>query len=611
MADVPNPQAAASVPRPRLHLAVGVTGHRASRLDAAQCTALQSTIQAVLEQIGAAAQAASQTHAAVFSNEPPCLRLVSGLADGADSLAASAALQIGWRLDACLPFTPDLYAADFADGKARSQFNELLGRATAVFSLPGRRNTREAAYESAGRIMLEQSDIVLAVWDGDSARGRGGTAQIVAEAVARHVPVIHVDARGATSPTLLWSGLSTVDIEQPTLDIVPRADARSVIDAVTAALLTPPDNDVDRRMLSRFFAQRSRKRTPALPYPLLLTLAGVRRLRAADFRPQTPQQCADQLLGSLVDSPDTGRHGAMLRERLLPQFGRADAAANYFAQIFRSGFVANFTLAALAVLLAASGLLIPAFKLPLIGAELAVIFLILANTRAGRRAGWHERWMDDRHLAEQLRSLAVGSMLGNLDLRAVESRDGAVIPGWVRWLSRATAREMGLPGASVDQAYLERVRAVVQRTLAEQVEYQRSSAKQIRELDHRLHHAGEYLFGATIAACLIWIGLKVSGLMPLAQQWLDVTAVVTVLTATLPALGAAFYGIRMQGDFSAVAERSAVMIRRLERLQRAIEADPLDFARLASRLHRLSDIMLTDVANWRTTYQARPLTLPG
>ena len=89
------------------------------------------------------------------------------------------------------------------------------------------------------------------------------------------------------------------------------------------------------------------------------------------------------------------------------------------------------------------------------------------------------------------------------------------------------------------------------------------------------------------------------------------TEIVTFLTAVLPALGASIYGIRMQGDFAGVAFRSQVTVSRLERLKRAMQDEPLDYARLSARLRNLADIMLRDASNWRTTYQARPLALPG
>lgn len=600
-----------TVRRPRLHLTVGVTGHRNGRLDTSRQPEFEMQLRNLLQAVAAAAAATQQAHHPVFSAAAPCLRLLSALAEGADTLAARAALEAGWRLDVCLPFAPALCEADFPQPASRTQFSALLAQATAVFALAGSRNATDAAYEAAGRVMLEQSDIVFALWDGDSARGRGGTAQIIEEAVARHVPVVHLDARGTSPPMVLWSGLSSVELEQPTLGTVPRAPAIEVLGAVTEALTIPPDNDVDRRMLARFFKERSRKRSPALPYPLLLMFAGIRRMRAADWRPPQPAECAQHLRVCLIAAPDTGLHGDALQNRLLPEFGVADAAASYYAQVFRSSFVANFGLAALAVLLAALGLIIPAAKLPLIAAELVLVIVILTNTRAGRRAGWHERWMDDRHLAEQLRVTFVSSMLGDLDLRGSEARDAALVPGWVRWLSRATAREIGLPGAIVNNDYLAKLRTATLAMIADQIEYHRSNAARIDLLDHRLHRMGEYLFGGTIMACIAWLTLALTGAMQAVSHVMNLTAIVTAVTAVLPALGASLYGIRMQGDFAGIAGRATVIVKRLERLQRAIESDALEFTRQRSRLRRLSDIMLTDVSSWRTTYQARPLTLPG
>jgi hypothetical protein len=67
----------------------------------------------------------------------------------------------------------------------------------------------------------------------------------------------------------------------------------------------------------------------------------------------------------------------------------------------------------------------------------------------------------------------------------------------------------------------------------------------------------------------------------------------------------------MHGDFAGIADRSLGTVSRLERLKRSMDTDPLDYGRLLARFRRLSEIMLMDVAGWRTTYQARPLTLPG
>ena len=597
--------------KPELCLAVGVTGHRVRRLPGVDLEWLHAMVAELLGHIRVAADGVVAKHPAQFASSQSKLRLVTALADGADTIAAEAALSAGWRLDACLPFARDDYATDFEEGPHRDRFSQLLAQASATFALSGDRADADAAYEAVGRVVLEQADVLLALWDGDVGRGRGGTARVVSEAIARHIPVIHVDVSGQHAAVILWSGLADFEIEQPTIDTVPRADSATALAPVISALCVPPDNPIDRRMLARFYRERSRSRTPALPYPLLLAMTGTRKFSWSDMRPASAEACAAPLAAQLAQVAHAGIFGETLMSKLVARFGVADSAATYFAQIFRSGFVANFGLATMAVLLALSGPLLPAYKLPLIITELAVIFIIFTNTRAGTRAGWHECWMDDRHLAEQLRSLAMASALGNLNLRASAGGDAGILPGWVHWLARATARELGMPNATADQAYLARVHAAATHFVDDQIAYHRANAKRMHKLEHRLHHAGEYLFGGTIVACSAWIISMLAGVPMTFGGTIGLTEIVTALTAAMPAVGAALYGIRMQGDFAGVADRSDATVARLERLKRALKDDPLDYARLIARLRRLTDIMLVDVEHWRTTYQARPLTLPG
>ncbi len=142
-----------------------------------------------------------------------------------------------------------------------------------------------------------------------------------------------------------------------------------------------------------------------------------------------------------------------------------------------------------------------------------------------------------------------------------------------------------------DRRYLDRVQNAALELAREQLAYHRANAHRMHALEHRLHKTGSFLFGGTAAACVLWIIAK--------------------LTGAPMQLGAAIYGIRMQGDFVGIAFRSEVTVARLERLQRSLDDENLDYTKLMARLKRLSDIMLSDVEHWRTTYQARPLALPG
>lgn len=597
--------------KPTLSLTLGVTGHRQARLGDADVARLRQAVDEIFSAVQHAASQVSARHREAFSSPVPQLRLISPLADGADTISAEAALAAGWRLDVALPFPRDDYAHDFTDCAARERYGALLERATSVFELVGDREESEVAYEAVGKVLLDQTDILLALWDGNTGRGRGGTSRVVADAVHRHIPVVHIDTTGVHPPMLLWSGLAEFEIEQPSVENVPRAQALRGLPLVVSTLTAPPENEVDRRMLARFYAQQSHRMTPAVPYPLLLAASGIRALRRSDFTPPSAHDCSAALASQAAVAEQSGPYAEAMRDRLLARYGVADAASTYFAQIFRSGFVANFGLATVAVLLALGGSLFPAYKFVLISIELAVIVVIVLNTRAGTRAGWHETWMDDRHLAEQLRALAMTSSLGNLNLRPTASSDIGSLPGWVHWLTRATARELGVPQVVADHTYLKRVQASAMSLVEDQIAYHELNAHRMHKLEHRLHHLGELLFALTILACVGWIAVKLAGLSVSFTPTIGLTEVVTALTTALPAIGAAIYGIRMQGDFVGIADRSEATVARLKRLMRSLDDENLDYTKLLARLRRLAEIMLTDVEHWRTTYQARPLALPG
>jgi hypothetical protein len=122
------------------------------------------------------------------------VHLLTSLAEGADRLVAHRVLaRAGGTIEAILPLAVDDYEDDFADPPSRAEFRDLLDRAgaTEVVTAP----TRTAAYEAAGFAVVERSEALVALWDGRPARGRGGTADVVAHArrLGHPVQVVEVD----------------------------------------------------------------------------------------------------------------------------------------------------------------------------------------------------------------------------------------------------------------------------------------------------------------------------------------------------------------------------------------------------------------------------------
>lgn len=584
--------AATLMPRPRL--GIGVTGHRLDRLGA-DTAAVSAAVDALLGEIERAAPSLARHD----------LRLISGLADGADSIATDAAIARGWSADAVLPFFRDDYADDFAD---RDAYGRRLAACASVMELPGDRTSADgsgAAYERAGQLVLAQCDLLITVWDGDRARGRGGTAEIVSEAVLRGVPVIHVDPAGA-APRLLWDGLEELDLGQQTVESVPRGDL-SVLPRLIDGILKPPSDASDRALLARFETAMPRRWTLALGYPLLLAVMRVRKLRLTDIRDRLdPERAAAPIRG--ICSAGDG-FAAKVHELLAPRFAQADTAATRSAQRFRSIYVTNFAFAALAVVLSLLGLALrPEAKPALLALELLTIGWILLQTRAGNRAAWHRLWLHNRALAERLRCLAISTQLGELDLRA-----SGRTPGWVAWYTQATARELGLRSVVVDKAYLSYVRSDLTALIDDQVGYLGADAHRMHVLEHRLHTLGTVLFALTAIACIFTLAFKAvnsvaHGLDPLSHP---LTIAATIVGAALPAVGAAIYGIRMQGDFAGIAGRNQALAAQLATLRGVIAEDALSFDTLSRRARRVTGLLTEDLASWLQTYDARPLTLPG
>jgi hypothetical protein len=164
---------------------VGVTGHRPDRLADASPRLLRDRVRDVLGfLLEAGGGGAAPT-------------LLTGLAEGADRIAAQEALELGFRVEAILPFRRAEYEKDFSGTASLREFGQLLTRSGEVHELPGSRRTPEAqdaAYAAVGSSILDRTDVLLAVWDGRRGRGLGGTTQVLLEALQRAMPVVWIAA---------------------------------------------------------------------------------------------------------------------------------------------------------------------------------------------------------------------------------------------------------------------------------------------------------------------------------------------------------------------------------------------------------------------------------
>ena len=163
----------ASQPLPLFHV-VGFTGHRHLR-DATQIgEALQATLEALRKE-GTGEWIA-----------------LSSVAEGSDQLFTRRALGIEMAWHCVLPLPVAEFRKDF-DDHAWKRVEALLPEAEQV-RIISENGDREDAYLDAGLETVNACDVLVAVWDGEAARGKGGTADVVAYARVLSKPLIVIDA---------------------------------------------------------------------------------------------------------------------------------------------------------------------------------------------------------------------------------------------------------------------------------------------------------------------------------------------------------------------------------------------------------------------------------
>ena len=127
------------------------------------------------------------------------MAVLSPLAEGADRMIANRALAIGGtKLIAILPMPIEKYQEDFQSSSSRVEFLDLLQYANEVIELP-RTSQREDSYRHAGEYLVAHCDVLIAIWDGLPARGPGGTAEVIAIARDKNLPLAWIYARSEVS----------------------------------------------------------------------------------------------------------------------------------------------------------------------------------------------------------------------------------------------------------------------------------------------------------------------------------------------------------------------------------------------------------------------------
>ena len=592
-----------SPPQVPFTLCVGITGHRHEALPPEYLPQLPGQIRDALKMLMRGAAAVQASAANCFAAGDPRFVFVSALADGADQIAAEAALELGFSLQVALPFARDDYRCDFNRPEAATRFDSLLGKAERVLELPGSREHEPEAYMMAGRATVAHSDVLIAVWDGLPARGRGGTAEVVELAIKRGSPVIHLPVGGAIPARIVWSAFDPMVVTEGLQATAERPFDAAHVEQTLAAELLPPTDPQERGFLRQFAHERRRGYRIRIEYPLLLAVTGVKRFKPGNFRDSHCAAQIDEEWRGYVDVQIDRQGGESSVDLLKEAYSWSDRLAGHFAQTYRSGHVFNFVLGGIAVCIGLSGFMAPHASLQLALFEFIITLCIILNTKMGVRNQWHRRWLDYRQLAERLRPMRSLKLLGIAAPDPPGSITNPVSARWIDWYAGAIWRVMGCPSGIIDKAReAELARAVGTFEIAPQVSYHHRSADQIDTLDQRLEKVAGWLFMATLFVSIAVI--TGYAFAPFIVQ--EFNSWFQLVSSGFPALGTAVFGIRFQGDFGGSALRSEATANTLGQIDAELMRG-VELPRAADLTEQAARTMLADLDEWRLVNQQQDL----
>ncbi len=584
--------------------AVGITGHRKESIPPESLDGLKARLAAVLEQLQEEAAAVRATSAGFFSSTPPRFRFVSPLADGADQIGAEAAVALGFELHAVLPFTRERTRADMPDEETRKKFDELLAQASCTLELPGNEAHELDAYVMAGRATVSHCDVLIAVWDGLPPRGRGGTGEVVRFAFDRATPVVHISPDGA-EPVLRWSAFDPAIVTEHEDPATLRPLDSEQLQSTLTGLLAPPPDSQEQRFIHSFQQECRRRLRARIEYPLLLAATGVSGIKKHHWRPSIATRRTRVEWEEFGNACSRAECISAPIATLEQWYEWADSLASHYAQSYRSGHVFNFALGAFAVLLALTTLVLPDAKKSLAFAEFAAVLAILANTWAGNRQQWHRRWLDYRQLAERLRPMRSLKIIGVAAPDPPGTKANPISRRWVEWYAAAVWRAVGCPTGRIEQRKVAPLATTIsQHELRPQIAYHRATARQAERLDQKLEKVGYALFVSALLGCVVLIaGFWV------APEWVKHNSNwFTLLSAGLPAIGTAIFGIRVQGDYVGGAVRSEHTALVLEEIAQRLEGET-NLPRAADLSEQAARAMLTDLDEWRLLNQQHDLSV--
>ena len=482
------------------------------------------------------------------------LTLISPLAEGADRLVADVVLEHGGMLEALLPMPVDEYEKDFITLESKREFRELLAQSQRVTvtecGVPlDDPNYRQNAYLRVGEETVSRCDILIALWDGLPSRGIGGTADIVALALDQKKPVFIVSTSQPGKVELLNGGTLQVKFI-------------SELEAFNAF----PNNEAELETCC------------ASTYQEVFDSAQSESL---------PEHFKEQV-----------------KTHLIPAYCRASKIAEYYQGRYKRVGLLGYLFSTLSVAFMAFAVVFakhPFLSIPGYIAELGLLASLYFMIHRAEHARVHPGWLENRALAERLRTAFYFVACGESPL----SGGGGQKIGYRRdqsWVDHAFHQIISsIPGLKRPESdSLQQYCTFINMGWVQgQITYHTKNAAKLTARNAKLKRWGLMCFKLAIGVSLVHLGFALygvatghhpEGLLLVLEELLSVVAI------TLPAAGAAVGGYRTLLEQSRIAARSRAMAQHLSNIIEQPVADtPEAFRR---HLEQIQEVMLIESEDW-------------
>lgn len=573
-----------------LAISVGVTGHRT--IPSNNILFIKDRIEKILSAITSASLQIVNMHPDIFTPTPQ-LNVNSCLSEGADRLVAREGLHQGFNLGAILPFHRDspIHGHDLSasDQKvSRAELDYLLQASKNIFEInsdscafasdASGEELRQNAYLSASISMLENSDIIIALWNKKLQQRPGSTYDTLNRAINMNKIVILIETENNTEPCLC----SLVD------------------NNITYSALNNDLSDLKKLIADNFLP----------PHADLLQIENLKEcLNDLDFPEKKIPYTATlwnkfYKLISRSDGPIGQHYDPSPDPKILSlYYNNFSQLSNYYSQRYRSFFLLSPTLSTLAVSAAVITLSLPEeciyWKISGGLLEFFLIFMLLFSHKNSEKLKWKEKFTNYRLITEVLRhSIALHSLGACLSLE----ESGLVYKNknrhWVYWFARNLLRIQGIPSYYWNSNSVKQ-NSLIKNWICDQKNYHTTNATRSKNAQHFFHNLTNRFVFLTVFFVLMHVSFEVLHIHSIPKL---AYATINLGTILFPLWAMCLHAICQYAELRRLEDRSMYMSEKLLSLEKLF-INNISFQYILNTANNAAHIMLSEVIEWNIQYK--------